>query len=184
MPALLAAALAIVIAGTAAAGTAAAGTAAAGDATASAWTIEANLVVPDRSLKAHQSGPGLSLRWEHPLAPHWRITGSTGYLTLLTKQTPSYQMVPIQGGVKWVLRERGHSPWLAADLGLFPTVESFRFLFADQTVVTDDDAALYWGPGFALGYRIWHLEGAASYQLLLPRADDAGFFRFRLGYRF
>jgi hypothetical protein len=34
---------------------------------------------------------------------------------------------------------------MAADVGAtFPTGESFRFLFADQTVVTDDDAAIYW----------------------------------------
>lgn len=155
----------------------------AGHVSADALSIEANLVVPDRSLKAHQTGPGLSLQWQRPLVPHWWTTLSTGYLTLLTKRTPSYQMVPVQGGIRWTLREKGHSPYLAADLGLFITVESFRFRFG-ETIVTDDDGGLAWGPGFTFGYQTSRLEGGVGYQLLLPRASDAGFFRIRTGYRF
>jgi hypothetical protein len=150
---------------------------------ADTWSIEANLVVPDQSLKAHQTGPGLSLQWERPLAPHWSTTVSTGYLALLTKRTPSYQMVPIQGGIRWALRDQGHSPFLAADLGLFPVVESFSFRFAD-TVVSDDDATVYWGPGVSLGYQVSFLVGSVGYQLLLPSSSDAGFLRARCGYRF
>jgi len=165
--------------------------ASASPASTDAWSVGANLVIPDRSLKAHQPGPGLSLQWERPLAPHWSTTVSVGYLTLLTKRTPSYQMVPIQGGIKWVLRDQQHSPFLAADLGLFATVESFRFRFA-ETIVRDDQVMFYWGPGLTLGYQASCFESGVSYQVLFPsfyhllvlRASDAGVFRIRSGYRF
>ncbi len=59
--------------------------------------IEGNFVVPSGSLESHQPGPGLTLTWERPLSAAWRTTVTTGYLTLLTKSTPSFQMMPLGG---------------------------------------------------------------------------------------
>jgi hypothetical protein len=145
--------------------------------------IEGNFLVPGGSLESHQPGPGITLTWEHPLAEAWRTTVTTGYLTLLTKSTPSFQMMPFGAGVKWTPRGDAHGPFLAADASAFVTVESFRFVFGEATV-EDDDWAFAFGPSARAGYAVWYLTGDAGYQHLWMGGSSAGCYRFRLGVRF
>ena len=145
--------------------------------------VEGNFLVPTGSLESHQPGPGITLTWEHPLAAAWRTTVTTGYLTLLTKSTPSFQMMPFGAGVKWTPRGDAHGPFLAADASAFVTVESFRFIFGVDTV-KDDDWAFAFGPSARAGYAIWYLTGDAGYQHLWMGGSSAGCYRFRLGVRF
>jgi len=145
--------------------------------------IEGNFLVPSGSLESHQPGPGITLTWEHRVAAAWRATATSGYLTLLTKATPSFQMVPFGGGIKWTPRGDRHGPYLAADASAMLTVESFRFVFGDDTV-KDDDWAFAFGPAASAGYAIWHLTGDVGYQHLWMGGSSVGYTRFRLGWRF
>ena len=147
------------------------------------WTLAGNVLFPDQSLKAHQPGPGLTVGWEQPVSARWRAEASTGYLTLLSKKVPSFQMIPLQAGASYALLGGGATPYLAGDLGLFITSESFRFLF-DGESITDDDWTVYWGPEVSAGFRWSWLDSRFSYQVLWPNDAGAGFFRLQAGYRF
>jgi hypothetical protein len=152
-------------------------------AAADAWTIAGNVLFPKGSLESHQPGPGVSVEWRRPLSPQWNCSASTGYLTLLTKSTPSYQMVPFEAGIEWLPRENAHGPFFAAGAGVFVTVESFRFLIGESTV-KDDDWAVSVGPTVALGYRLSHLTASIGYQVVSFANDaPASVFRLRMGYR-
>ena len=147
------------------------------------WTLAGNLLFPDQSLKSHQPGPGLTLTWEHPVSARWRAEASTGYLTLLSKQVPSFQMIPLQAGANYAILGGNSTPYVGGSLGMFITSESFRFLF-DGESITDDDWSVYWGPEMKAGYRWSWLDGSASYQVLWPASAGAGFFRIQAGYKF
>jgi hypothetical protein len=154
-----------------------------GPARADDVSIEGNVLFPDQSLKAHQPGPGLSLTWEHPVSPRWCAEASTGYLTLLSKKVPSFQMIPLQVGASYAILGGTATPYVAGDLGLFITSESFRFLI-DGESITDDDWSVYWGPGVSTGFRWSWFDSGLSYQVLWPADAGAGFFRLQAGYRF
>jgi hypothetical protein len=154
-----------------------------GPARADDVSIEGNVLFPDQSLKAHQPGPGVTVTWEHPVSSRWSAEGSTGYLTLLSKKVPSFQMIPLQVGASYAILGGTATPYVAGNLGLFITSESFRFLF-DGESITDDDWTLYWGPGVGAGYRWSWFDSSLSYQVLWPASAGAGFFRLQAGYRF